>query len=167
MNKKITQSFIDNIKTDQNMLESLSGYGKLIYSSEIRDFLHKFISEHIDKFKMFENKYLYNGEDEIITIIIPIVRKVYNKVFISPPPYFKEDMLELYKLNFDINDLCDYLIKMLNTNERILLQFDYLDKTIEYSNLIADNYLGLLYNKTTKSINIKSDIRDIKLKRLI
>jgi hypothetical protein len=174
MNKmKIKTSYIKLLESNtsyrSDILDSLSGYDKLVYSSDLRDFLDNFIDQHFHKFKEFENEYFYEDEDEIITIIIPIFRRLYGKMFITPPSILldKKEKLELFKLSFNIEYFCEYLINMLNYNRKALEKFEYLDKTNEIITLIVDNYIAYLIEYVNNSENIKLDIRHLKLKNIL
>ncbi len=149
------------------VLDSLSGYDNLVYSSDLRDFLDKFIKEHIHKFSEFEDRYLYKDGSEIITIIMPIIRKIYLRIFISPPFSVDNSNLELFRLMFNFDELCDYLIEIINENETALEKFKYLDKGSEMITLIVDNYIAYLVKKVTNTENIKLEIRNLKIKNIL
>lgn len=123
---------------------------------------------------------LYEGEDETLDFILPSIRRFFGKVFIDPPKIFvvdpqissvkgyKEDgRLELFRLNYDIDDFIDYLITYLVSSREILKQFEYIDKGITTLEIIVDNYIAGLVRKVLDSDDIKRDIRDLKLKKMI
>ena len=58
---------------------------------------------------------LYEGEDNISDLILPSIRRVFNKIYVQPPPLFLDNplRLELYQLSFDIDEFIDYFIKMI------------------------------------------------------
>ena len=123
---------------------------------------------------------LYEGEDETLDFILPSIRRIFGKVFIDPPKIFvvdpqiasvkgyKEDgRLELFRMNYDIDDFIDYLITHLISSKDILKQFEYIDKGITTLEIIVDNYIAGLVKKVLDSDDIKRDIRDLKLKKMI
>lgn len=136
------------------------------------------------KWKLFDHKDLkgtfYEGEDEILDLILPAVRRVFGKVFIDPPKIFvvdptiakvkgyKEDgRLELFRLYFEIDEFLDYLVEYLIKTKNSLKDFEYIDRSIETTTLIVDNYIAMLVRKVLDCEDIKSEVRDWKIKRMI
>lgn len=137
-----------------------------------------------EKWKLFESKEfsgsLFEGDDETLDLILPAVRRVFGKVFIDPPKIFitdptvakvkgyKEDgRLELFRLYFDIDEFLDYLVEYLIKTKNSLKEFEYIDRSIETITLIVDNYIAKLVRKVLDSEDIKLEIRDWKIKRMI
>lgn len=122
----------------------------------------------------------YEGEDETLDLILPVIRRVFGMVFINPPRIFVPDptivkvrgykddgRLELFRLNYDIDDFIDYLIIHLPLSKGCLEMFEYIDKTATTLEIIVDNYIAMLVKKVLDSDDIKSDIRDLKIKKMI
>lgn len=122
---------------------------------------------------------LYEGDDDILDLILPSVRRVFGKVFVDPPKVFmanptvssvkgyKDDgRLELFRLHYDIDEFLDYFIEMINKSKNCLIMFTHIDRTSQTLEIIVDNYIASLINKVLNSDDIKSDIRDLKLKRV-
>jgi len=122
----------------------------------------------------------YEGEDETLDLILPAVKRLFGKVFVDPPKIFvvdptvaqvkgyKEDgRLELFRLYFDIDEFLDYLVLYLRKSKNTLEDFEYIDRSIETITLIVDNYVAKLVRKVLDSTDIKSEIRDMKIKRMI
>lgn len=123
---------------------------------------------------------LYDGEDDILDLILPAVRRVFGKVFIDPPRIFVADTmltkvkgykddgrLELFRLHYDIDEFIDNLILHLTKSKDCLKTFDYIDKSSTTLELIVDNYISSLVKKVLDCQDIKIDIRDLKLKKMI
>ena len=123
---------------------------------------------------------LYEGEDETLDLILPAVRRIFGKVFIDPPKIFvvdpqiaavkgyKEDgRLELYKMQYDVDEFLDYLVTHLIGSKELLTQFEHIDRAITTLEIIVDNYIAGLVKKVLDSDDIKRDIRDLKLKKMI
>ena len=123
---------------------------------------------------------LYEGEDEISDLILPAVRRVFGKVFVDPPRIFvaepmllkvkgyKDDgRLELFRLHYDIDDFIDNLILHLTKSKDCLTSFENIDKSSTTLEIIVDNYIAGLVKKVLESQDIKIDIRDLKLKKMI
>lgn len=169
MNKK---SYIDRINNDASfreaLIDNLCGYDKLDISHDLREFIENFITSELDKFREFENFYLYKGEDELILLLLPTIRKLYIKVYLSPPSIIlnKLDKLELYKASFFIDHFSDYLVKMVKNNKKTLSKFESLDKTIELLNLIVENYISYLLDKCLKENDVKGELRELKIKKI-
>ena len=75
--------------------------------------------------------------------------------------------MELFRLQYDIDEFIDYLLIMIEKSKECLSIFDNIDKTSKTLELIVDNYISGLIGKVMKSDDIKVDIRDLKLKKMI
>ena len=102
---------------------------------------------------------------ETLDLILPSVRRVWAKIYITPPSLLKDNRLELFQLYFDIDDFLDYLIDMLKKTKSSLIHFDKLDRTVETLTLIVDNYIAHLVEKTKECNDIEKEISSIKLQR--
>lgn len=137
-----------------------------------------------DKYHLFDKPEftgsLYDGEDDILDLILPTVRRLFGKVFIDPPKIFIPDhtitavkgykadgRLELFRLHYEIDEFIDYFITHLVSSKNCLQTFEYIDKTTTTLEIIVDNYIGNLVKKVLDSQDIKQDIRDLKLKKMI
>jgi hypothetical protein len=137
-----------------------------------------------EKWKLFDKEELkgkiYESDDELLDLILPSIRRVFAKVFIDPPkifvkdpivsevPGYKDDgRLELFRLHFDIDEFIDYFITQLILTKECLKDFTYIDRTSETLSLIVDNYIAKLVKSVLESEDIKIDIRDLKIKRMI
>jgi hypothetical protein len=122
----------------------------------------------------------YEGEDETLDFILPAVRRVFGKVFITPPKIFvvdpkiasvkgyKEDgRLELFRMHYDVDEFLDYIVTHLLSSKDLLSQFEYIDRGSMTLEIIVDNYIAGLVKKVLDSDDIKRDIRDLKLKKMI
>jgi hypothetical protein len=123
---------------------------------------------------------LYEGEDDILDLILPAIRRVFGKVFISPPKIFVVDLsissikgykedgrLELFRLHYDIDEFIEYLLTHLTLSKDCLKTFEYIDKSSTTLEIIVDNYIASLVKKVLDSDDIKIDIRDLKIKKMI
>jgi|LakMenEpi03Aug12_release.lakeMendotaPanAssembly.Ray.scaffolds.fasta_scaffold810185_2 hypothetical protein len=116
---------------------------------------------------------LYEGEDNISDLILPSIRRVFNKIYVQPPPLFLDNplRLELYQLSFDIDEFIDYFIKMIKISKSCLDIFEYLDRTSQTLELIVDNYIAKIVKSVLDASDINKDIekfqRDKKIKKLI
>ena len=136
------------------------------------------------KYHLFEGSEfsgsLYEGEDDILDLILPATRRVFGKVFIDPPKIFVADRiitevkgykddgrLELFRLHYDLDEFIDYLIHHLNLSKDCLKTFEYIDKSITFLEIIVDNYIAKLVKKVLDSDDIKVDIRDLKIKKMV
>jgi hypothetical protein len=123
---------------------------------------------------------LYEGEDDILDLILPAVRRVFGKVFIDIPKIFEvqpeikavkgyvsDGRLELFQLHYNIDEFIQYLIDYLNLSKNCLERFEYIDRTITTLEIIVDNYISRLVKSVLESEDIKKDIRDLKIKKMI
>ena len=109
---------------------------------------------------------LYDGEDEVLDLILPSIRRVYGKVFIEPPTILKETRLDLFQEYFDIDEFIDYMIDMLKKTKNCLNEFKNLDRTVDTLTLIVDNYVAGLVEKSRDCEDHTQMIRDLKLNKL-
>jgi hypothetical protein len=124
------------------------------------------------KFSEIENlpilqRQFYEGEDDTLELILPAIRRVWAKVFITPPQLLVGRRLELFQLLFNINDFIDYLVEMLESTRGSLEKFIYLDKCVETLTLIVDNYIAKLIHDVTTCEDQSSEIRDLKINKLM
>jgi hypothetical protein len=124
---------------------------------------------------------LYEDEDEILDLILPAVRRVFGKVFVTPPKIFVTDetiiaqvknwksdgRLELFRLHYDIDEFIDYLVDIFPKTKRCLSDFENIDRSSTILEIIVDNYIGKLVKLVTESEDIAQDTRDMKLKRMV
>lgn len=106
-----------------------------------------------------------NDETETLDLILPSIRRVWAKIYITPPSLLRDDRLELFQLYFDIDDFLNYLIDMLKKTKTSLTYFDKLDRTVETLTLIVDNYIAHLVEKTKDCKDIEKEISSIKLQK--
>lgn len=114
---------------------------------------------------------LYEGDDQIGDLILPAVRRAFGKVYVNPPSIFtsreSNDRLELFRLLFDIDEFLDYLAFQIINCKGVLKEFTYLDRTVETLTLIVDNWISKLVKQVLETEDIKVDIRDMKIKRMV
>jgi hypothetical protein len=168
----MNNSYIDKLKNNidfrKSIVDALSGYDKLDISTDLEKFINNFIDNEIEKFREFENCFLYDQEDEVILLILPTIRRIYQKIYVSQPPilYNKTEKLELYKNLFYIEDFSNFLIKMIKQNRTSLSNFKNLDKTVELINLIVEDYVSYLLDKSLKIEDVKKELREHKIKKI-
>lgn len=172
-------SLFDINKYDDRKNYIISTFSERIPMKYKMEFI-ELISYVIDNTDIFKREELegsfYEGEDETLDLILPAVARVFIKVFCVPPPIFKDTTydegirLELFQLNFDIDEFNEYLVNMLIKSSGVLKDFENLDRTAETISLIVDNYVAGLVKCVLDSYDIKGEItirkRDKKLKKL-
>ncbi len=168
-----------NIKYKKSLIDSLST-NLIDKNKEGVTNLLEYVINNTDTFNKKELKgCLYDGEDETLDLILPAVIRVFNKIFIKPPPLFQGNYdegirLELFQLLFDIDEFNIYLVDMLINSKETLKYFDKIDRTAETLSLIVDNYIAGLIEKVLECYDVKSEIlrlkkrndRDIKIKSI-
>jgi len=137
-----------------------------------------------EKYKLFDKpEFLgsfYEGEDDTLDLILPSVRRFFAKVFIDPPKIFQEQpevkavkgyepdgRIELFQLQYDIDEFIDYLIEYLMLSKNSLEKFHYIDRTSTTLEIIVDNQIGKMVKTVLESEDIKKDIRDLKIKTIV
>jgi hypothetical protein len=123
------------------------------------------------KLHLFENKdfegYMYDDEDLMIDLILPCVRRIWSEVFMNPPTLFKDKRLEYFQLLFDVDEFIEYLEVIVPKMKKSLELLENLDRTNKTLELIVDNYVGYLVERTRGREDIVADIRDLKIKKTL
>lgn len=109
---------------------------------------------------------LYDGEDDVLDLVLPSIRRVYGKVFMEPPTLLKERRLELFQEYFDIDEFIEYMILMMIKTKNCLYEFKNLDRTVDTLTLIVDNYVSGLVEKSRDCDDHIQVIRDLRLNKL-
>jgi hypothetical protein len=141
----------------------------IINSSDFRDIID-YVLDH--KLYLFDTDELvgtmYDGEDEILDMILPSIRRVYVKVYQEPPTILKGEKLRLYFLLFNIDEFLNYLLIIIQESKKSLKPFTHLDRTIETITLIVDNHIAYLFDKAYNfEGDIQQELRDLKLKKIM
>ena len=180
----INGNFIDKIKDERyrnSIIDALTGGIREEFQEYFEMVMNYVIDEKINLFNKDEFKgSFYDDDDETLDFILPCVRRVFGKVFIDTPKIFTPDTtvssvkgykddgrMELFQLNYNIDEFIDYLIDILPKSKGCLSQFENIDRSSKTLEIIVDNYIGGLIKKVLESNDIKQDIRDLKIKNLI
>jgi hypothetical protein len=107
----------------------------------------------------------YEDEDDTLDLILPSIRRLYGKMFVTPPNILTEQNLKYFQLSFDIDDFLSYFIEMVSKSKNSLSMFENLDRTNETLTLIVDNYIAGLIKLVRE--NEDQVIRDIKINNII
>jgi len=104
--------------------------------------------------------------DNILTYILPAIRRVFATFFINIPPIFTGDekRKELFQLHFNLEEFLTELSNKLKKNINILDDFDNLDRGSEILQLIVNDYVSSTIKKTRIN-NTTQAIRELKLER--
>ena len=123
------------------------------------------------KLYLFENKdfegTMYDEEDQMVDLILPCVRRIFAEVFINPPTLFKDKRLEYFQLLFDVDEFIEYLELIVPKMKKSLELLESLDRTSKTLELIVDNYVANLVERTRGREDIIADIRDLKIKKTL
>lgn len=137
-------------------------------SNNLKDIINYFLDNKLEllNIEIFKDT-IYENDDKLLDLMIPCIRRVWSKFFINPPEILTSIQIDLYQLSFDIDQFLDYLIEIIPKVKSSLVHFDELDRTIETLNLIVDNYVAMSIRKCIESQNLKQEIRDFKIKKMI
>ena len=142
--------------------------GGITNIKEFTDAINYILDEKINMFDIPEfNDKLYDDEEEFSSLILPSFRRVWGNVYCKPPSIFENERLKLFQLSLNIDEFLEYLIVMFKKTKGCLKEFENLDRTPEHLHLIVDNYIGILVKRVLDSEDIKSDIRDVKLGKIV
>ena len=75
--------------------------------------------------------------------------------------------MEYFQLLFDIDEFIDYLIAVIPKMEKSLNPLNSLDRTSKTLELIIDNYVAHLVERTRNREDIVADIRDLKINKTL
>jgi len=157
--------FRDDLVLREEMLDTLSNMVRPL-NSDFRDIINYVLDNKLDVIKQFDCIF-YDGDDNMLDLILPAIGRLYAKYFITPPTILKSDNLHLYQLSFDIDDFIDYLVDIMSKVKNSLVALDCLDRTAETISLIVDNYIASRFKQAYECENILEEIREVKLKKII
>lgn len=149
----------------EELLDTLESMLKS-HSSDFRDIIIYVLDNKLDLFKEFEGPF-YEGEDDMLDLILPTITRLYGKYFVTPPTILKSDRLDLYQLSFDIDHFIDYFVDIIPKVKNSLSYMEYLDRTAETLSLVVDNYIASQFKYAYDCKDILEEIREVKLKKLI
>ena len=167
-NVVLLDTLLRGLKNEQDSI-SLRKLFKETINTHHRLFEHKVFTKTINKTEI-------NPEgNNRLEYVLPTVRKVYSKFFIDLPGLFnptnqylktvKDLRLELYQLQFNLEEFLTELSDKFKKNSKALNDFENLDSTTEIMTLIVENYVAgkLKYALEKTNSDIQSEIRDTKL----
>lgn len=149
----------------EELLDTLESMLKS-HSSDFRDTISYVLDSKLDLFKEFDGPF-YEGEDNMLDLILPAITRLYGKYFVTPPTILKSDKLELYQLSFDIDHFIDYFVDIIPKVKNSLVHMEYLDRTAETLSLVVDNYIAGQFKYAYNCEDILQEIREVKLKKLV
>lgn len=104
------------------------------------------------------------GPENILSFVLPFIRRIYSEFFINPPTLFKEDRLELFKSSLNIEEVVIFFIDKIKNNINILRNFKNIDIYPTLIGIICDDYVSMKISEVQSNTNIKSTLRDLKIK---
>ena len=115
----------------------------------------------------FINKNDVSDDVNLLEYILPSVKRAYSKFFINPPGLLNNERLDLYKLQFNLQEFLLFLRDKFIENYKSLENFKFLDTNSEILTLIIEEYVAskISYVSSIKMSNIKEEIRDIKISK--
>jgi len=149
----------------EELLDTLESMLKS-HSSDFRDTISYVLDNKLDLFKEFDGPF-YEGEDNMLDLILPAITRLYGKYFITPPTILKSDRLDLYQLSFNIDHFIDYFVDIIPKVKNSLSYMENLDRTAETLSLVVDNYVAGQFKYAYDCKDIIEEIREVKLKKLI
>lgn len=102
--------------------------------------------------------------ENVLSFVLPYIRRVYYQYFIKSPTIFKDERLEAFKLTFDIEECLLFFSRKLKSNISILDNFENLDRYPTLLSIICDDFISLKVSEVKEFTNIKSTLRELKIK---
>jgi hypothetical protein len=165
VNDKTLFDLRDDPMLKEELLDTLESMLKS-HSSDFRDIIIYVLENKLDLFKEFEGPF-YEGEDDMLDLILPAITRLYGKYFVTPPTILKSDRLDLYQLSFNIDHFIDYFVDIIPKVKNSLSYMENLDRTAETLSLVVDNYVAGQFKYAYDCKDIIEEIREVKLKKLI
>ena len=115
----------------------------------------------------------YEGDTDVAQLILPTIKRLYGKTFISPPQIFESESdisknrFKLFVLYYDLDEFLIYLAEMIKDNKNLLSKFNHLDRTSETLTLIVDNYIARNLKKVLDCDDIDIAIKKMERERKI
>jgi hypothetical protein len=155
----------DDLMLREELLDTLESMLKS-HSSDFRDTISYVLDNKLDLFKEFDGPF-YEGEDNMLDLILPAITRLYGKYFVTPPTILKSEKLELYQLSFDIDHFIDYFVDIIPKVKNSLEHLENLDRTAETLSLVVDNYIASRFKYAYECDDILQEIREVKLKKIV
>lgn len=157
---------LENASYREALIDSLCGDKT---TSELRDIIEYVIEYKLSIFSEYD-KPLYKGDDSLLFLVLPSIKRLWLCTYIEPPTLLKGSNLELYKLMFNIDEFIDDFILILNSDVSIE-PFEYLNRSSELVRLVVDNYIGKNFQKAYNSKSVDIDIlkykRELRINKVI
>lgn len=127
------------------------------------------IHYHLFEDDFFKQKFFSSEDkdgDNILSYILPSVRRVFVTFFMNVPTLFENDpkRKELFQLQFDLEEFLTELSNKLKNNITILDNFKNLDRGSEILQLIVNDYVASKIKKSRVN-NPTQVIREIKIEK--
>lgn len=131
------------------------------------------IHYHLFEDDFFKQKFFSSDDDkdgslnwQILSYILPSVRRVFVTFFMNVPTLFENDpkRKELFQLQFDLEEFLTELSNKLKNNITILDNFKNLDRGSEILQLIVNDYVASKIKKSRVN-NPTQAIREIKIEK--
>jgi hypothetical protein len=118
--------------------------------------------------EIFIKKLPDNSNTNIISFLIPFVRRVYSKFFIDPPTftYGTNDRLIVFQHMFNLEEIVLFFKGKIIKNLNILDDFKNIDKYQSILSIICDDYVSMKISEVQKISNIKLALRNLKIDEL-
>lgn len=128
------------------------------------------IHYHLFEDDFFKQNFISSDENKdgnnILSYILPSVRRVFVTFFMDVPTLFENDpkRKELFQIQFDLEEFLIELSNKLKNNITILDNFKNLDRGSEILQLIVNDYVASKIKKSRVN-NTTQAIREIKLEK--
>ena len=148
-----------------SMDEENSGKFTLIIKDVIDNYHDNFQDDIYTK-KLPADRLYEDYHDNIISFLIPFLRRVYSKFFIDPPSLIKDKRLELFQLKFNIREIVFFFREKIIKNLNILDDFENIDRYPAILSIICDDYVSMKVSEIQNIYDIKSNLRDLKIEKI-
>lgn len=112
----------------------------------------------------------YYDQEEInlLEYILPSVKRIYYRFFINTPQLLNDKRLELFQIQFDLEEFLTFLKDKFINNQNALNDFKFLDIYSEILMLIVEEYTvsKIAYTASINKKDINYILRDIKIQKI-
>jgi hypothetical protein len=150
----------------KSMDEDNSNKFKLVIKDLIDNYHQYFNDEFFTKEVTYGSKNVFYIKDNILSLVIPFIRKVYSKFFINIPSLFSDGRLKIFQYKFNLNEIVPFFKDKISKNLHILDDFENIDRYSNILSIICEDFVAMKISEVQEISDIKSTLRDLKIEEI-